>query len=55
MYSTKGAVASSQPLASSIGQQILSDGGNAADACVAMAAVMLETCQFAFDVDSSAA
>lgn len=40
VYSLHGACASSQPLASSAGAKILCEGGNAADACVAIAAVL---------------
>lgn len=40
VHSTKGMVACSQPLAAAVGNKILSDGGNAADACVAMAAAL---------------
>ena len=42
----KGICCTSQPLASAIGINILSNGGNAADACVAMAAALnvLEPC-----------
>jgi gamma-glutamyltranspeptidase/glutathione hydrolase len=46
VYSTKGICSCSQPIASSIGAKILSQGGNAADAAVAMAAALnvLEPC-----------
>ena len=37
---THGCAASSQPLASEIGLRVLRAGGNAADACVAMAAAL---------------
>ena len=40
VHSTNGMVACSQPLAARAGQQILSDGGNAADAAVAVAAAL---------------
>ncbi len=40
IYSTRGMTASSQPLASIVGLNILQDEGNAADAAVAMAAVL---------------
>ena len=40
VHSTKGIVACTQPLAAAAGQQILREGGNAADAAVAVAAVL---------------
>ncbi|MCW4050976.1 MAG: gamma-glutamyltransferase, partial [Candidatus Bathyarchaeota archaeon] len=40
VYGTHGMVATSQPLASFIGVQILQQGGNAADAAVAVAAAL---------------
>jgi len=40
VYGTRGAVASSQPLASEAGMRILQKGGNAADAAVAVAAAI---------------
>jgi gamma-glutamyltranspeptidase/glutathione hydrolase len=39
-YATKGMVASSQPLAAQVGLQVLKDGGNAADAAIAVAAMV---------------
>ena len=40
VYGTRGACSSSQPLATEAGLQVLRRGGNAADACVAMAAAL---------------
>src|SRR5512134_3101697 len=40
VYGTRGAVASSQPLASEAGMRILQKGGTAADAAVAVAAAL---------------
>lgn len=40
VHSTKGIVACTQPLAARAGQRILRDGGNAADAAVAVAAAL---------------
>lgn len=40
MHSTQGMVACTQPLAAQAGQRILGDGGNAADAAVAVAAAL---------------
>lgn len=40
VYSTKGMIATSQPLATLAGLEILNKGGNAADAAVATAAAM---------------
>lgn len=40
VFCTKGMAASSQPLASAAGARIMAQGGNAADAAVAMAAVL---------------
>ncbi|KAL8782590.1 MAG: hypothetical protein Q9213_005268 [Squamulea squamosa] len=40
VHSTKGIVACTQPLAAQAGQRILRDGGNAADAAVAVAAAL---------------
>lgn len=40
VHSANGMVACTQPLAARAGQQILSDGGNAADAAVAVAAAL---------------
>ena len=40
VYAKNGMACSTQPLASSIGAQVMRDGGNAIDAAVAMAGVM---------------
>jgi gamma-glutamyltranspeptidase/glutathione hydrolase len=40
VHSTKGIVASTQPLANEAGYKILAKGGNAADAAVAVAAAL---------------
>ncbi len=40
MYATRGMVACTQPLAAEAGLRILQQGGNAADAAVAMAAAL---------------
>lgn len=40
IFSKKGICSSSQPLASAVGVKILQSGGNAADACIAMAATL---------------
>lgn len=40
VHSTEGIVACTQPLAARVGQRILRDGGNAADAAVAVAAAL---------------
>lgn len=40
VHSTQGIVACTQPLAAQAGQRILNDGGNAADAAVAVAAAL---------------
>ena len=40
VHSTKGIIACTQPLAAQAGQRILRDGGNAADAAVAVAAAL---------------
>ncbi|KAL8743455.1 MAG: hypothetical protein Q9184_008109 [Pyrenodesmia sp. 2 TL-2023] len=40
VHSTNGIIASTQPLASQAGQRILQDGGNAADAAIAVAAAL---------------
>jgi gamma-glutamyltranspeptidase/glutathione hydrolase len=56
IYSTKGICTSSQPLASAVGVKILQEGGNAADACVAMAAALnvLEPCSTGIGGDAFA-
>jgi gamma-glutamyltranspeptidase / glutathione hydrolase len=40
VHSTKGIIASTQPLANEAGYKILAKGGNAADAAVAVAAAL---------------
>jgi len=40
VHSTKGIIASTQPLANEAGYKILAQGGNAADAAVAVAAAL---------------
>ncbi len=40
VFGTRGAVACEHPLAALAGIKVLDEGGNAADACVAMAAAM---------------
>src|SRR5215210_8611686 len=40
VFGTRGAVACEHPLAALAGIKVLDEGGNAADACVAMAALM---------------
>jgi hypothetical protein len=55
VYSTKGMVACSQPLAAQAGLRILQAGGNAADAAVAVAAALsvTEPCCTGAPADSS--
>jgi gamma-glutamyltranspeptidase / glutathione hydrolase len=56
VYSTKGMVACTQPLAASIGKSILENGGTAADAAVAMAAALnvVEPCSTGIGGDAFA-
>lgn len=43
VYSTKGIVASTQPLANNVGLKILAKGGNCVDSCIAVAAALCLT------------